>query len=377
MFRSNLACRVLGACLLVLLACGCEEVPQIEMVHAPKPPKVEADRMLAAIVPAQGKGWFFKLQGSSAAVTDELPKFQELLASVQVKGDKVTWSNPEGWDETTGSGMRAATIKVGKKRPQLECSVIALPAEDPTTDDYLLANINRWRGQMSLGNISKADIEKAGVSEGDIRKLSSKDGTLVTWVNFEGTATSGGSAPFMNMMDSMGALDRAPGQSPKPKSQGPQMPDSSGSSEKTPKQPPATSSSDELSYDVPSSWKRGPVGQFRKASFLAQDGDETAEITVSTLSADGSAVLPNVNRWCQQVELKPVDEAGLNKVVTPFEVSGNKGYIVELVGKKKTIHAVSVVVGELGWFFKLTGPNAVAAKEKENFASFVKSVKFK
>ena len=122
-------------CLLAMLAVstsGCGEAPKIERVRVPKPAALPADdRMLAAIVPVEGQGWFFKMSGSGKAVEAELPKFQALLESLTISGGKLKWTKPEGWSEKPGSEMRAATFKIGGADSKLECSVITLPSDDP------------------------------------------------------------------------------------------------------------------------------------------------------------------------------------------------------------------------------------------------------
>lgn len=357
-------------CLVSALLFGCSEQPQIQRALVPKPPKIVAeDRMLAAIVPAGKKGWFFKLQGKSAAVTVELPKFQALLQSLEVDGDKVTWSKPAGWDEEPGSGMRAATFKIGQGDAKLECTVISLPADDPTTDDYLLSNINRWRGQIGLGNLSKSDIARASADEGEVRKLSLKSGVPVTWVNFEGTiAQSGGMPPFAGGMGA-GMAD-APFAGGGRREQGPSLP------ERRPG--PVAPATDEFTYDTPEGWQPGPTGEFRKVSFFVKgDGGAKVEITVSSLAAAGSALLPNINRWRGQVKLPEVDQATLDKSLVPVAISGKGGHFVELAGGTETILGAVVLVGDEGWFFKLRGDKALAAQEKDNFLSFVKSMKIK
>lgn len=353
-------------CLVAGLVAGCSEQPRITRARVPKPPKIAAeDRMLAAIVPAGGKGWFFKLQGKDKEVTAESSKFEALLKSLKVDGDKVTWATPEGWKEEAGSGMRAATFKIGPADSKLECTVISLPADDPTTDDYLLSNINRWRGQIGLGNISKTDISKAGTDSGEIRKLAMKHGPSITWVNFEGTLSSGGAMPFAG--GGMGEAPFAGGRGP---DMGPAMPG--------PKGPAKAPASDEFTYDTPAGWKPGPTGEFRKVSFIVNgEGKSKIEVTVSSLAAAGSGLLSNINRWRGQVKLPEVDQATLDKSLEPVTINGKEGQFVELIGSDETIQGAVVVVGDQGWFFKLRGDKQLAAKEKDNFLSFVKSVKIK
>jgi hypothetical protein len=49
---------------------------------------------------------------------------------------------------------------------------------------------------------------------------------------------------------------------------------------------------------------------------------------------------------------------------------------VELIGSEKTILGVVVPDGSANWFFKLIGPNGLAASERERFDQFIGSVKF-
>lgn len=142
--------------------------------------------------------------------------------------------------------------------------------------------------------------------------------------------------------------------------------------------PTAAPSSDEFTYSTPSGWKPGPTGEFRKVSFIVTgEGKSKAEITVSSLAAAGSGLLPNINRWRGQVKLPEVDQKALDQSLVPVLISGKDGQLVELVGPSETILGAVVLVGDQGWFFKLRGDNELAAKEKDNFMSFVKSMKIK
>ena len=72
-----------------------------------------------------------------------------------VKG-ALKWSLPKGWSEEPGGGMRFATFKApypGK----LEATVVVLPG--PAGGE--LANVNRWRGQISLPALDEAALVKA------------------------------------------------------------------------------------------------------------------------------------------------------------------------------------------------------------------------
>jgi len=144
---------------------------------------------------------------------------------------------------------------------------------------------------------------------------------------------------------------------------------------------PPTSGGPRLSCDTPKGWSPGDVGGMRKLAFVVQDGERKVEITAIDLAASGSALLPNVNRWRQQIQLGEITPEELNKVVKPILVAGQEGQYVELVGPeeatpRRAILGVVAVRGERAWFFKLSGDADLALREKERFEEFVKSVRF-
>ena len=66
------------------------------------------------------------------------------------------WSLPKGWSELPGGGMRFATFKA-PYAGKLEATVVVLPG--PAGGE--LANVNRWRGQISLPALDEAALVKA------------------------------------------------------------------------------------------------------------------------------------------------------------------------------------------------------------------------
>ena len=186
---------------LALLA-GCERADRIEHYTVLKPPPVERpasaasespptpaevrDRMLAAIVPHESQGWFFKLTGPKDAVAAKESEFGAFLKSVKFDDTgKPSWTLPGGWQERPGSDIRYATLVLGEADGKLlELSVTVLPKSGDDAS-YSLVNINRWRGQMKLPPIEREQLP----NESTTVEL---DGTTATVVNLLGTATAGG-----------------------------------------------------------------------------------------------------------------------------------------------------------------------------------------
>jgi hypothetical protein len=100
------------------------------------------------------------------------------------------------------------------------------------------------------------------------------------------------------------------------------------------------------------------------------DGDDKVDISLSSV---GGSVDANLARWAGQVGLPPTALAEASESIM---VGGRTAVRVELVGSEKTILGVVVPDGAANWFFKLIGPNALAANERERFDQFIGSVKF-
>lgn len=153
-------------------------------------------RMLGARLIAGGQTWFFKLTGSADAVAAALPSFQTFISGLR-PGERVAsapeaaampemppsgmdapaapahglrWTAPQGWQEKPATGMRLATFMVPVSQGKsAEVSVVSLPG-DAGGD---LANVNRWRGQLGLG-----EIDEQGLKE-QARRLSSPAGEVL------------------------------------------------------------------------------------------------------------------------------------------------------------------------------------------------------
>jgi len=145
--------------------------------------------------------------------------------------------------------------------------------------------------------------------------------------------------------------------------------------------PPGTG--DRPKWAVPASWTEVARSQFLVAKFRATgEGDAKADINVSMSGGAGGGLLMNVNRWRAQLSLNPVDEAALAKDSTAFEASGAKGVLVDFSGKESENNvpsrcvAVMVPQPHATWFYKLMGPEALVAREREAFLKFVRGVQY-
>ncbi|MEX2169385.1 MAG: hypothetical protein WD851_08740 [Pirellulales bacterium] len=346
-------------CFVAVLSCGAvgcrpeegirtytvpKEVSQGETAK-PQAVGVEAtDRMLVAVVPHGEQATFFKLSGPMAQVEDVEADVKKFVESLQITGgEPPTWATPDSWREQPGNQFRRATLVVPTGDESLELAVSEMSWQ--TTDAYLLANVNRWRGQMALPPLSPGQLEESY----ETIKLG---GTQAIWLDLQGTLSGNGMAPFAG---GRGA----------------------------PTAPAAEPPSLELPFEqeTPQGWKPMPVVAPRRAAF--QVGE--AEVTVfdfSTEKPQMASPLANVDRWRGEIGLPPTDESKLAKSAEKVTISGKPGIFVAMESpevhepREATLAAMSERDGQV-WFFKLKGPRDTVLAERERFQEWLKSIQFR
>ena len=161
-------------------------------------------RTLAALVPHGEQTWFFKLTGPDKAVAAREADFRKLVGSVRFSGPQARpeWTVPEGWTQASGGGeMRFATLQTKSDGESLEATVIPLPSAEGDFDEYVLANINRWRNQLGLEAIGANDLP-----ENTTRIALPEGNGEATLVNLAGEAAQGGGPPFAPFAGGQGML---------------------------------------------------------------------------------------------------------------------------------------------------------------------------
>ncbi len=313
---------------------------------APSPAPAGPGTMLVALVNEGPQVWYFKLLGPGEVPAERRSEFREFVSSLTFEQGAPRWQLPTGWRDERGTGMRFATIDVGSAGYEL--SVIALPAPQA-----LLPNVNRWRGQLSLPPVTEVELEKL------VEKLSLKEGEAAL-VELRGQLSAG--------PPSMGPFAGGPASAQQVVGSTPQV-------------PAAASSTAGFAFRQPEGWRPGKSGPLRRLAFEVGEDEEQAEITVTTLGSLGSEVLPNINRWRNQIGLEPLTQDSLADAVRPIEVSGGQATWVELVPsetdkERSAIIGVIAIRGDTGWFFKMMGASTIVAAESEHFQEFIESVEF-
>jgi hypothetical protein len=318
---------------LLLLAAGCneEEIKSYAVPHE-EPPKPEvsarpAQRLLGAVVAHADRTWFFKLLGPEPAVSEHEKEFTQFIESLRFKDDAkdpLAWQAPKGWTEKPGDGkFRYRTFILDADETPMEFIVSSLEGKGGT----MLSNVNRWRDQMGVEHIGLGELAKLTREI----KVDGKTFTLVDMV-------VGSAVP--------------PRDKPRP--------------------------SGVPTYTLPKEWELSPRRvEFSIATFRVRDGENQADVTISPLPAQVGGLARNVNRWREQVGLRPVSEEEAEQQVQKLDVAGGEGKYADLTGpEKKRILVFMVPRQDATWFFKMTGPAELVAKQKSNFEGFMKSVRF-
>jgi hypothetical protein len=338
----------------VLSLAGCEQDAAIVVENVPKDtaaragalkPTPPTDRMLAAIVPHDKAAYFFKLTGPIDETAALPPQFLDFLRSLRFDNGEPKWTLPAGWTQEDGGTGRIATLHVPGD-PPLSLAVSSLRLPEDGLDEYLLANVNRWRGQLGLAALTAERFNQKEDPKEEIFRFKLEDGTPVTLVDFIGKFSGGMTAPF--------AVQG--GQSSPPSSSSPKP---------------------ELAYELPPGWEAAAGDGVSTAAFTS--GGTRTTITALPASND---LLANINRWRAQVGLTPIEQGDLDEAVKKIKLGDDRtGDYVTLEGppdgeSPKSIVGVIAVRDDTAWFVKMMGDSQAVQKKKAAFEAFVKSLRF-
>ncbi|MDG1889916.1 MAG: hypothetical protein P8L18_01290 [Verrucomicrobiota bacterium] len=305
---------------------------------------------------------------------------------------------PANWTPSeNSSAMRLATFEVkGNEGTSAEMAILPMP--DLQVGDHEIVNL--WRQQLQLEPITEDQVEassevvKIGNYDGRIFDLTAPESVpgevsglriitafvrapIGTWFfKMSGNADhlERERSAFVDFLSSV-SLPELQEQMQESRSASAPQP-AMGSSA-----PPASRSNpppaDAPSWNVPDGWVPEGARSMVLASFRATGEGGEVSITVSRLGGGAGGLLPNINRWCGQVGMEKITEAGLSKIKENIQCSsGEKGTLVALPGDTEQINAVILPREGQTWFFKAMGPKAAVQRESASFRSFIQTVKF-
>ncbi len=186
-----------SVCMLLLAASGCGQSEEIRSYTVPrettgpaetKPGETAAAkvRLLGAVIPQNNElSWFVKFSGPTEQISPHVETIEQFVRSLQIKeGGQLTWTAPPGWSQQPQRTMRLVTfVPPGDgKQPELYIST--------PFGGSLLANVNRWRGEVGLPEITENQLADV------VREIPIAGGKAY-WVDFQGPGGKSRMPPFV------------------------------------------------------------------------------------------------------------------------------------------------------------------------------------
>ena len=355
--------------------------------------------------------------------TYRVPKESRFVPPADIVKLAIRWQTPPDWQEQPGDGVRQGSFLItGTDGAKADVSVITFPG-DVGGD---LANLNRWRGQIQLPPVNEAELPNAFARltgpAGDFLVVDLLSETPVlegghkarvlgailkqpaqTWffkLAGEADLVASQKEAFVGFLKSVEFSPEAaaspvavPGRSANtndlppdargvpataPLAEGP-LPAGHPSIDGTPpppgmaSTPVPTATGQALVWTAPAPWTPKPGSAMRKGSYAISGPEGAGDLSITAFPGDVGGNLANVNRWRGQLQLPPVTD--LTGAVQPLEVNGLNLLVFDAAnGGSRILGAIVPRPGET-WFFKLTGPDALVAREKPAFLDFLRTVK--
>ncbi|MDB5321350.1 MAG: hypothetical protein JWN40_2981 [Phycisphaerales bacterium] len=314
------------------------------------------------------------------------------------------WKVPSTWKALTPGPMIKAAYQVSIDPPiKLTVSQVTSMGSGAAT---VLANVNRWEGQLGLPKTSEANIAKL------VTPIPLEGGEALL-IDLKGPDPAADGKPQQRMLAAMvpdgeqiwvfkmtGAADQLEPQ--KPAFEGvvksfhlDAEPHDHSASANPPPAPRAAPPQPDAqlgtipgisSYTLPEGWRIDPQPrQMREATIIVPgSGNEAGELVVSRLSVNSLAdLMPNLNRWRGQVKLPATNDPGAN-APQAMALAQGPGVIRDFEGPESAgaarlrqfVAYTQFPQADRIWFFRLVGPYNLVTRSKPQFEAFVKSLKF-
>lgn len=292
----------------------------------------------------------------------------------------LTWTVPAEWKELPAQQMRVATFQINQGQPPVELTVIPL---GPEAGD-LLANVNRWEGQLGLPHSTQEQLEKV-VKHVDV------NGLHVDVVDLTGAESQN---PRQRML---AAIVPHGGRTWFFKATGPVdvvsdqkanfdafisslKPAAAPAGEDA--QPPRTQVVASLSkWTTPEGWQKQEEAQPpRVVAFDVGSGEQKAEMVVTKFPPENAGGFrDNINRWRNQLGLPPLDDPNELKMQDAVVGKSFPAVVLDFENPAEPARRMVVAIASVGrefWFLKLTGPADVVAQHRDAFDAFLQSLEF-
>ena len=367
--------------------------PERTSVKTPKTDSTAGTRrILGAIIPADQGCYFLKATDSPERLEPLMADLQAIVENFAIDPQTGRPSNPlpEGWIINPRNDIAIAELISPEATGKIKFTVTAL-AMPPSQDwqGYLLSNVNRWRGQLKLQDLtaetlisSLVEVPRPGASIPSYifdavgtgtgaMSPTPPTGNPATPTSNPATPTSNPATPPSNPATPTGN-PATPTGSPANSAASPPL-DAPNPSANRPK----------LDYKLPEGWSVGQGSQFRLATLNIDSKQGRGEVTVSMATDNPQA---NAMMWFQQLtrepdakKLEPMVNSAL-EVAQKFPVGQKQATLYEIRSSEQATAPMLLVVSlptdnpELHLFIKLIGDNQLASDQKSKLLEFVQSI---
>lgn len=273
------------------------------------------------------------------------------------------WLAPETWEEETPGQFQITLYRIA---PGITAAVSRFPGDARG----IAANVNRWRGQVGLAHSRDSGGEGIALADSDAQ---------ARWFELKGAERSilaaiipvDGETWFFKLDSPTVALETArPGFMDLLKSV------EIGSY--------AEAEMPGIDLRPPAGWEKQKPAPARFATYRipATDPDGIdGDVSVVPLSGEGGTNLENVNLWCAQLRLPPLEKADDPALGETTQSAAGSITLTHLVsadplfsgGRRGAISAAILRTGETTWFFKLAGEAEMVAAQRARFVEFVRT----
>lgn len=276
----------------------------------------------------------------------------------------LAWDLPEGWQSLAATSLRAGNFAVAG-REGLQCFITLLPGDG----GGLAANLNRWRGQMGLPDLTPEEIDalpRVRALGADVPLLVAESEGPEGPSALAGVAVErAGGAVFVKMTGTTGdvraELDRFRALCASLRDAAPAAPAAGPGG-----------AAGGFAWTTPQGWAEKPARQMRLVT-VGPAGDPRVECFVTVLAGAGGGLEANVNRWRSQLKLAPLAADAIAELPT-LDVLGRKAQVVEIDGGQVGMFGLVCEMGEQSLFVKMTGPMDALRQERGSFDAFCTSL---
>ncbi len=297
----------------------------------------------------------------------------------------IKWTKPTAWTELAPTAFRKGNfVFEGDNEKVVEITVSSFPGNVGGT----LANVNRWRGQAGLPSITNDALE-AALTEVTI---DGHDGQVVNILPESSNPDDVQIVAAIFLYQGESWFFKMSGPQELVSSQKPTFDAFINSLQFTnaaSKNGSAAASENAeelvLAFDPPEGWVESDGSSMRIASYeVSLEGFEPADFSITRFPGDAGGIAANVNRWRQQIGLRPWKESQVSSNRESLKV-GNLDFAlfdlkpqtdVDKERVKERILAAILKYDDKSYFFKLRGDVFLVETQRSKFRQLIQSSRF-